>query len=477
MARSFHKVTPAGRPGGVRDEMAVAPRRRRETQAVLVKGDRGAARRNDLVPDLRIEMIEVASLRPAARQMRRRDAVQASKLKASLERYGVVKPILINGACDVIEGHGILEAAKALGIEQIPSIVIDHLNAEEQRMLRLALNRLSETGSWDFEELRLEFEDLIALGCDVINSGFELAEVNALLFEDEDTEEAAEVMPAGPVVSRPGDVWLLGRHRLLQGDARAPSAYEELMLPGEAARLVLTDVPYHVPIAAHVTSDAAHRELQKAAGEMSPKDFAALLEAALGTVLPHVIDGGLLASFIDWRSVDLLIGCGRELGLGFLNLVVWAKMNAGKGSLWRSQHELLPVFKKGTAAHVNNVELGRCGRWRSNLWIYADASLLGSETRGGLSVHPRVKPRAMLTDALLDVSHRDDIVIDPFVGSGSTLLAAEATGRVCRAIEIDAECCGVVIRRWQAMTGKTAVLERSGERFDDLAVADAEASQ
>jgi DNA modification methylase len=480
MTRDLSKIKPAGRARGVRDEIAARSRVRRDTQAALAETGRhtAVARRNDLVPDLRFEMAEVGSLRMAARQVRRRDAVQAAKLKASLECYGVVRPILINAGREIIEGHGVLEAAKALGLEHVPCVVIDHLNPEQQHALRLALNRLGETGSWDFEELRLEFLELIDLGCDIIDTGFELAEADALLLdEEEDAEEAVEVIPAGPLVSRAGDVWQLGRHRLLQGDARGPESYVQLMLPGEVARLVLTDVPYNVPIGGHVTSNATHREFAMAAGEMSPGEFAAFLHDALGAALPHVADGGLLASFIDWRSVDIVTGCGRELGLEPINLIVWAKSNAGQGSLWRSQHELLPVFKKGTAAHVNNVELGRHGRWRSNVWTYPGASSLRSEARDGLAVHPTVKPRALLADALLDVSHRDEIVIDPFVGSGSTLLAAEATGRVCRAIEIDGQYCDTVIRRWQTMTGGTAVLERSGESFDGLAAAAGEAGQ
>jgi DNA modification methylase len=477
MARATQKIKPNGRSPGVKDEVASRSRARRETQAGLVDVGRHEAgrRRNDVTPHLQMEMVEVGSLKITARQVRRRDPVQAAKLKASLERYGVVKPILINGRYEVIEGHGVFEAAKALGAERIPCVFVDHLDAARQRMLRLALNRLGETGAWDFDELRLEFAELIEFGCDVIDSGFEMAEVDAILLEDEDAANAEEdeeaTTPTGPPVSRPSDVWRLGRHRLLQGDARDPASYALLMASGEFARLVLTDVPYNVRIGGHVTSSAGHREFAMATGEMSRDDFAAFLRDALGAAMPHVVDGELIASYIDWRSVDLLIACGRELGLDLLNLVVWAKSNAGQGSLWRSQHELLPVFKKGDAPHVNNVELGRHGRWRSNLWTYAGASSLGSDAREGLALHPTVKPRVMLEDALLDVSQRDEIVIDPFVGSGSTLLAAEATGRICRAIEIDGPYCDVVIRRWRTMTGEDAVLERTGETFAALSAA------
>ncbi len=179
-----------------------------------------------------------------------------------------------------------------------------------------------------------------------------------------------------------------------------------------------------------------------------------------------LVDGGLIGTTIDWRSVEIILAAGRELGFDLLNLIVWPKSNAGQGSLYRSQHELLPLFKKGKAAHVNNVELGRHGRWRSNVWDYPGGSSLGSDAREGLKDHPTVKPRAMIEDALLDVTHRGDIVVDCFAGSGTTVLAAEATGRLCRAIEIDGPYCDVIIRRWQAMTGEDAVLLGSGESFE-----------
>jgi DNA modification methylase len=201
---------------------------------------------------------------------------------------------------------------------------------------------------------------------------------------------------------------------------------------------------------------------------MGREEFAGFNRAWMSTALARLVDGGLLATFIEWRSVDLIIACGRDLGLTLLNLVVWSKSNGGQGSLWRSQHELLPVFKKGDAPHVNNVELGRHGRWRSNVWTYPGGSSLGSDSRDGLDFHPTVKPRVLLEDALLDVTNRSDVVIDCFAGSGSTLLAAEATGRRCRAIEIDGPYCDVVIRRWREMTGGEAILESTGETFGEV---------
>ena len=240
------------------------------------------------------------------------------------------------------------------------------------------------------------------------------------------------------------------------------------MLRGEFAQLVLTDEPYNVANVGHVTSNADHREFAFAHGEMSREEFARFNRQWMEAVLARLVDGGLFATFIDWRSIDLVIASGRELALDLINVVVWVKTNGGQGSLWRSQHELLPVFKKGAEPHINNVELGRHGRWRSNVWEYDGASSLGSDAREGLALHPTVKPRLLLEDALIDVTNRGDIVIDCFAGSGSTLVAGEATGRRCRAIEFDGPYCDVIIRRWSEMTGREAVLEATGETFTEV---------
>lgn len=271
--------------------------------------------------------------------------------------------------------------------------------------------------------------------------------------------------PPSEAVSRADDLWLLGDHRLLQGDARDPAGYARILDEGELARLVLTDPPYNVPNFGHVTSDGRHREFAMANGEMSVEEYGAFNSDWMSTTALHLVDGGLIGPFIDWRSIELMLACGRQLGLALINLVVWAKSNGGQGSLWRSQHELLPFFKKGDAPHVNNIELGRHGRCRSNVWTYPGASSLGSDARDGLADHPTVKPRALLEDALLDVTDRGDIVLEPFAGSGSTLMAADTVGRICRAIEIDALYCDLTIQRWQQMRKLEARLSETGETF------------
>jgi DNA modification methylase/ParB-like chromosome segregation protein Spo0J len=451
--------------------VAARSRARRERQSALteIAAHLPARPRNDLAPQLNFIVAPAERLRRATRPVRRRDQTQNARIRESIKRLGICRPILVNGDFTIVEGHGIWEAAKELGIAEVPCIVIDHLDASELRLLSLAVNRIAETGEWDYDALQAEFEDLTALGEDVVLAGFEMAEIDALLLDEEveagDAER--EVVPGlgSAAISCADDLWLLGEQDLLQSDARDPAAYAQILDEGELSRLVLTDEPFNVPNVGHVTNSGHHREFAMANGEMSAEEFMAFNQAWMSAATSRLVDGGLMATFIDWRSIELVLATGRQLGLPLINLVVWAKSNGGQGSLWRSQHELLPFFKKGDAPHVNNIELGRHGRWRSSVWTYPGASSLGSDARDGLAHHPTVKPRALLEDALLDVTNRGDIVLEPFAGSGSTLLAADAVGRVCRAIEIDALYCDLTIERWQQMTGQEARLSETGETF------------
>jgi len=233
------------------------------------------------------------------------------------------------------------------------------------------------------------------------------------------------------------------------------------------AQVLLTDEPYNVPIAGNV-SQGDHREFAMASGEMSEAQYLAFNLAWIQAFLPVLVDGAILATFIDWRGYPIVHAAATQSALTALNLVIWNKTNAGMGSLYRSQHELLPLFKKGAAPHINNVELGKHGRWRSNVWTYPGASSLGSDSRRGLQEHPTVKPTALLQDAILDFTRRGDIVIDPFLGSGSTLIATEKTGRVSRGAEVDPLYVDVIIRRYQAATLNSAVLVETGETLEEL---------
>ena len=423
--------------------------------------------RNDILPALVVVELPLADLNVPERRLRRGDAGQIQAVANAIAAFGFCQPVLIGKDNSVVDGATRIDAAKLLGLDRVPCLRVDHLNETEQRLLRLAVNRLGEKAQWDLGELKIEFEELVLLNAPITLSGFEISEIDQItLGSDDDILEQGNLEPATVTIARPGDLFRLGKHRLLCGDARNSDSLSRL-LGDSVARLVLTDVPYNVPIKGNVTG-GNHREFAMASGEMSEVEFEKFNSDWIAACLPHLVEGGLLGTFIDWRGYPTIHAAARALELEPLNLIAWVKSNAGMGSLWRSQHELLPMFKKGTAVHVNNVALGKHGRWRSNVWNYPGASTLGSDARAGLKVHPTVKPSALLRDALLDVTERGDVVLDPFAGSGSTFVAAEEANRVCFGVEIDPIFVDVIIRRFQEITSREVVLDETGETFESL---------
>ena len=445
-------------------------RRRREGLRDQQAAQTGRAPRNDLSPPLVIVQWPIEKLHAPARDVRRQSSAQVQRVRTSYETFGLVAPALIRPNGQIINGVAQWKAAEALGLATLPCIVLDHLSEDEARTLRIALNRIGERGEWDIPALRDEVFELLPTEIPMEVTGFTIPELDTLLLE-EDPDPALDALPPGdddqPTVSKLGDAWRLGKHLVVCGDARDQALYGQ-MLKGELARFVFTDEPFNVQISGHVTS-GDHAEFAMATGEMSRDQFGSFNKAWIEACLPHLVPGGLLATFIDWRSVELVMAVAREIGLELLNLVVWAKANGGQGGLWRSQHELLPIFKKPGAPHVNNIQLGRHGRYRTNLWQYPGASSFGSDARRGLADHPTVKPVALLEDALLDVTEPGDIVLEPFAGSGSTVMACERTGRRCRAIELEPRYVDLIVRRWQALTGKVAMHEETGQSFDEAA--------
>jgi DNA modification methylase len=428
--------------------------------------------RNDPLPLLAISYVPLVELRPAKRKVRRLDPVHVREVARAIGSLGFCQPILVGHNNEIIDGELRFEAAKLLDLDAIPCVRIDHLSPEEQRVLRLAVNRLAEKGEWDLDALKIEFEELILVDAPIEIAGFTLDEVDQIIVGEEmQAVEPGPIVPDSGImpVARVGDVFALGPHRLTCGDSTDPQVLARLMEGDAPARLVLTDEPYNVKIAGHATG-GRHREFAMASGEMSDDEFLAFNTAWIAASMSHLCVGGIFGTFIDWRGLPTVHSAAIGLDLTPLNLIVWAKTNGGMGSLYRSQHELLPLFKKGDAPHVNNVELGKKGRWRSNVWTYPGASSLGSDARKGLQDHPTVKPTAMLEDALLDLTHRADIVLDPFLGSGSTLIAAAKTGPICRGAELDPLYVDVILRRYRAVTGETVVLIETGESFPDLEV-------
>jgi DNA modification methylase len=429
----------------------------------------GRSRRNDILPSLRIEPCPLDALNLPVRKLRKNERAHVREIANAISTLGFNVPLLIGKNNVVIDGGSRLEAAKLLGLSSVPCIRVDHLDETEQRLLRLAVNRLGEKGFWDLGELEAEFKELIIADAPIEISGFGADEVEQLIHvADEDGPETADVaLSTASAVARVGDLFRLGTHRLMCGDASDPAVIQQLM-GHDVARLVFTAEPCNVAIGGEVT-DGEARKFASASGELAEAQCLAFHRQWIEAVLPYLVDGGLLGTFIDWRSLPILHAAATALALTPLDLIVWAKTNAGAGSLYRSQHELLPLFKKGSASHVNNLSLGKRGRHRTNLWTYPQASSSGSEARKGPLDRGAAKPTAMLKDALIDLSNRGDILLDPFLGSGSTLMAAENSGRVCRGVELNPLFIDVIIRRYEAATRTSTVLAETGEPFATLA--------
>lgn len=452
-----------------RADLKAQSKRRRERLSSLASAP-PLRRRNDLLPRLAVEEFSPADLVSPARNVRRQEVAHIREVAASIANLGFCDPVLIGSGNTILNGAIRVEAAKQLGLPRIPCIRVQHLTSVEQRLLRIASNRLAEKGGWNLEDLKIEFEEIIVEQTPIEISGFSAPEIDQILLgDDPPSHEQGPLAPApgALAVAREGDIFDVGEHRIICADATSEGVFAALMRDNCPARLVLTDEPYNVRISGNVTG-GSHREFAMASGEMSGSEFLTFNLAWMKAALDCLADGGLFGTFIDWRGLPTVHAAATQLGLAPINLIVWAKTNAGMGSLYRSQHELLPLFKKGKGDHLNNIDLGRKGRWRSNLWVYPGASSIGSDARKGLRDHPMVKPTALLADALLDVTARGEIVIDPFLGSGSTLIAAERTGRRCCGVEIDPLYVDMIARCYQTETGREAILEATGETFAAL---------
>ncbi len=401
---------------------------------------------------------------------------QLKALVKSIRSLGYNMPIAIDSQGVIVAGHARFAAAQILGMSEVPVIVLDHLSAAQAQAFLLADNRLSEMSTWDEQLLAVQLKELSVLNLDfdIEATGFSVGEID-LHIESLDVESPkGKTDPAdnfttlrGPAITQVGDLWQLGAHRLLCGNALDPAAYPTLMEALKAA-MVITDPPYNVKIDGHVGGKGAikHREFAMAVGEMSEEEFTAFLRTIFLRLIEFSIDGSLHIIFMDWRHLPEILTAGRSTYTAYLNLCVWKKSQAGMGSLYRSQHELALLFKSGKAPHRNNVELGRFGRYRTNIWNYPSIHAMRYGEEGDLlTLHPTVKPIKMIADAILDSSKRGDLILDPFLGSGTTLLACERVGRICRAIELDPLYVDTSIRRWQALTGEDAILVSTGETF------------
>ena len=412
-------------------------------------------------PRLAVTYRAVSDLIPDPRNARTHPKRQIDQLKASIQEFGFTNPILADPGGHVIAGHGRLQAARAMGLAEVPTIILSELSEVQKRALRIADNKIALNASWDLEILQLELGELASLDVEIDSTltGFSTGEIDVILATAADPDD--EVIPPVPATPRtkPGDIWILGDHRVGCGDGRDAEFLQRII--GGAARVdaAFLDPPYNVQIGGHAVAAGTHREFAMASGEMTEPEFRSFLADTLGAAAHCSRDGAVHFVCMDWRHMDSVSTVGRTVYGELLNLCTWNKSNAGMGSLYRSKHELVFVYRVGKTPHLNMVELGKHGRNRTNVWDYASVNSMRGSRRQDLALHPTVKPTGLVADAIQDVTRRGDLVLDLFLGSGTTLMAAERIGRRFRGLDIDPAYVDVAIERWSARTGLEPRLE------------------
>jgi ParB-like chromosome segregation protein Spo0J len=412
---------------------------------------------------------------------RRHSKQQIRQIANSIRTFGFIVAVLTDREGRVLAGHGRLLACGELGITEVPTPCLEHLTPAQARAFMIADNRLTEIATWDDKLLAEQLKELSLVDLDfsIEVIGFEMGEIDLRIASLEDASDPADdpadaipELPARSPLSKRGDLWLLGHHRVLCGNALDPADFV-VLFGEERATIVFIDPPYNVPINGHASGLGAihHRPFVMACGEMDKAAFVAFLAQACQNLAAFSADGSIHFICMDWRHLEELLAAAQEAYSGLENLCVWVKDNGGMGSLYRSRHELIFVFNNGRHGHRNNVQLRRFGRNRTNVWNYPGVNSFSRCGGEGnlLALHPTVKPVAMVADAMLDCSARGDIVLDCFLGSGTSVIAAERTGRRCYGLELDPAYVDTIVRRWQTQTGGSALHAATGRSFDDLA--------
>jgi len=418
--------------------------------------------------DLVVEYRDPAQLKRRANNPRIHNRKQIRQIAKSIREFGFLSPILIDGQMRIIAGHGRTDAALQAGLDRVPTLCVDHLSPAQIRAYVIADNKLAENAAWDREILLLELKELEQEDFEISLLGFDDIEMDVLLGgpgEDEDKlDQVTQPERSFPPVSRRGDLWLIGPHRLLCGDATSAKDFDTLM-DGALAQCVFTDPPYNLRVNGQISGLGRHKhkEFSMAAGEMTSAQFSSFLDLSFRNLTNHTVDGSIHFICMDWRHIREILAAGTRCYSELKNLCVWVKPNGGMGSFYRSRHELVFVFKNGSGAHLNNVQLGKNGRNRTNVWEYAGASSFGLDRDESLAAHPTVKPVAMVADAILDCSNRGDLILEPFAGSGTTLVAAHRMGRRAYAMELDPYYVDAIVRRVESAFGLEAKLASCGQ--------------
>lgn len=423
---------------------------------------------------LTIENVALNQIRAYAKNAKNHPESQIQQIAASIQQFGFNNPILVDENLEIIAGHGRMAAAQLLGLDTVPVIRLAHLSDAQKRAYRLADNKIAENGGWNADLLRLEISELeqICGDMDVSIPGFSDVELDVLTMDNRTTADSkannVPYIPENEIVTRPGDVWCIGDHRIICGNSMDAATFETL-LGTRQADMVLQDPPYNVKISGHVcgSGNIRHKEFKMASGEMSTDEFMQFLHKNFELCAKYSRHGALQYNFMDWRHMGEILSAGSNVFSSLINMCVWCKTSGGMGSLYRSQHELCFIFKNGKESHTNNVQLGKNGRYRTNVWQYAGVNAFGRH-RSDIQMHPTVKPVEMLKDAILDVTRRGDVVLDTFLGSGSTLIAAHQSKRICYGIELEPLYVDTAIRRFLEMFHIDAVHQATGKTYSEL---------
>jgi DNA modification methylase len=429
------------------------------------------------VTQLAIVYRDIDKLQPDSKNPRVHSEKQIQQVARSIEAFGFNVPFLVDRRLKLIAGHGRLAACKLLGITIVPTIGLDHLTEEQTRAYVIADNRLTENADWDDRLLGEQLKALaeVKLDFSLEATGFEMGEIDLMIegLASPLEAEAADTLPkmSSPVpVTKPGDIWLLGPNRLMCGDARIGQTYQQLM-DGQFAAAVFTDPPHNHPIDGYVTAfgKVHHAARPTASGEITEGEFTDSLSKVFANLIIASAPGSIHFVCTDWQHLKGLLAAAERKYAELINVCVWVKEGGHQGSLYRNQHELVFVFESGTTKRRNVHRLGKNGRYRTNVWQYPRVNPGCSMAEGATpQIHPSSKPVAMVAEAIMDCTARGEIVLDPFLGSGATLVAAERVGRSCYGIELDPSCVDLAIRRWQAYTGNTARHAQSKHSFNDL---------
>lgn len=423
---------------------------------------------------LQISYLQTSELKNPKHNIRKFSKKQTEKTKQLVETCGLPIPIIVDRDKVVIVGLSFLVAAREMKIDEVPVVIAEHLSEEQARILQVAYYRLADEGEFDKAELSLEFQDLLNINpdCDLTITGFEMGEIDVIIdFKASLADIDEEILEPddSPPTTKMGDIFQLGDHRIICGDSLLEKSFQEVM-GDDIAQMCFTDHPYNLRINGHVSGLGKHKhdEFAQGSGEMSSAKFEDFLFGSLGLMSKFSNSGAIFFCCMDWRHTSEIQSAAQRAKLITKNICVWVKDNGGMGSLYRSRHEFVYVFKHGDSPHINNVQLGKHGRNRTNVWETPGCNTMRKGRLDDLAMHPTVKPVPLVAEAIKDCSNRGGIILDPFGGSGTTLIACEKTGRKARLVEIDPKYVDVTIKRWQSLTGQKAILASTGQYFDDL---------